>query len=74
MIAKALLAFAAFAVLSATPASGAPCKDTMGKVSKCPPVVKGINVSSGSVLIIKDAKGRCRLASGPRKGQLTACP
>lgn len=57
----------AVTVLAATGALAAPCKDAKGKFTKCPPVAAAPTVN-------KDAKGRCHVASGPKKGQLTKCP
>ncbi|SDD88163.1 hypothetical protein SAMN05444678_1303 [Sphingomonas sp. YR710] len=62
----------AFALLagSAVPAWAAPYRDAKGKFIKCPPAAPAIAASS----ITKDAKGKCRVASGPKKGQFTKCP
>ena len=53
--------------LLATSLVAAPCKDAKGKFTKCPPAASAPAVN-------KDAKGRCHVASGPKKGQLTKCP
>lgn len=66
MFRTAMLAFATLA-LSAAPAIAAPCKDAKGKFTKCPP--KTVPTSG----IMKDAKGKCHVASGPKKGQFTKC-
>lgn len=56
---------AATLALLATPVlAAAPCKDAKGKFAKCPPAAANV---------AKDAKGKCRVASGPKKGQFTAC-
>jgi hypothetical protein len=62
------LAFAVAAIVT-TPAIGAPCKDAKGKFTKCPPAAAGV----ASAAITKDAKGKCHIASGPKKGQFTKC-
>ncbi len=62
---RTLTAIAA-ATLMATSLSAAPCKDAKGKFTKCPP--------AAASAVNKDAKGRCHVASGPKKGQLTKCP
>lgn len=61
---RALVAIAAAALMTPGLAAAAPCKDAKGKFVKCPP----------APAIAKDAKGRCRIASGPKKGQLAKCP
>lgn len=63
-----------FAVLSvtalfATSLVAAPCKDAKGKFTKCPPAA-----ATAAPSFNKDAKGRCHVASGPKKGQLMKCP
>ena len=67
MVRIAMLAVATFA-LSSAPALAAPCKDAKGKFTKCPP--KAAAASAG---VTKDAKGKCHIASGPKKGQFTKC-
>ena len=54
--------------LLATSLVAAPCKDAKGKFTKCPPA------AASAPAVNKDAKGRCHIASGPKKGQLTKCP
>ncbi|WP_313534421.1 hypothetical protein [Sphingomonas sp.] len=62
--------FAAAIALIATPAlAAAPCKDAKGKFVKCPPAAAA---AAGGV--VKDKGGKCRIASGPKKGQFTKCP
>ena len=63
---RTLTAFAATALL-ATSLIAAPCKDAKGKFTKCP-------APAAASAVNKDAKGRCHVASGPKKGQLTKCP
>jgi hypothetical protein len=55
--------------LLATGLAAAPCKDAKGKFTKCPPPA-----AAAAPAVNKDAKGRCHVASGPKKGQLTKCP
>jgi hypothetical protein len=62
---KLILALTAAALLTA-PTLAAPCKDAKGKFTKCPPVA--------STAVTKDAKGKCHVASGPKKGAFTKCP
>jgi hypothetical protein len=62
---RTLTALAATA-LFATSLAAAPCKDAKGKFTKCPTVA--------APAVNKDAKGRCHVAAGPKKGQLTKCP
>lgn len=59
------LAFAAAALVS-VPSYAAPCKDAKGKFTKC--ADKG--AAAG---VTKDAKGKCHIAAGPKKGQFTKC-
>lgn len=62
---RKLTAIAVTAMLT-TSLVAAPCKDAKGKFIKCPPPAAASGVK-------KDAKGRCHVASGPKKGQLTKC-
>ncbi|WP_137863565.1 MULTISPECIES: hypothetical protein [unclassified Sphingomonas] len=69
---KITFAVASIALLTAsTPAFAAgPCKDAKGKFVKCPtPAAKAPQAA-----VTKDKNGRCHVASGPKKGQLTKCP
>lgn len=61
------LAVAAAIALIASPAVAGPCKDAKGRFTKCP-------AAATSASVTKDAKGKCRVASGPKKGQFTKCP
>jgi len=65
---KLIVALCAAAMLTA-PAIAANCRDAKGKFIKCP-VVTTATASN----IVKDAKGKCHFASGPKKGQFTKCP
>lgn len=67
MLRSALIALASVAI-AASPALAAPCKDAKGKFMKCPP--KAMAAAGG---VTKDAKGKCHIASGPKKGQFTKC-
>ncbi|MEO7466738.1 MAG: hypothetical protein ABIV36_06985 [Sphingobium limneticum] len=73
MFRKSLIAVASIVALASSPALAAPCKDAKGKFIKCPPAAKATPaVAAGGVT--KDAKGKCHVASGPKKGQFTKCP
>lgn len=63
-IMKLIVALAAAALMSA-PSLAAPCKDAKGKFIKCP--------VTASAAVAKGKDGRCRIASGPKKGQFTKC-
>ena len=64
--------FAALSItaLMATSLIAAPCRDAKGKFITCPKAAP----AAAAPAVNKDAKGRCHLASGPKKGQLTKCP
>jgi len=47
------------------------CRDAKGKFIKCSPAAASV-ATTGNV--VKDAKGKCHIASGPKKGQFTKCP
>jgi hypothetical protein len=64
---KLFLALTAAALL-AVPSLAAPCRDAKGKFTKCPPA------AAAAAGVTKDAKGKCRVAAGPKKGQFTKCP
>lgn len=64
-----MLAITALSI-AVTPAIATPCKDAKGKFTKCPPAAA--SATTGGVT--KDAKGKCHVASGPKKGQFTKCP
>jgi hypothetical protein len=67
-MARFMFAVTAVALLSA-PALSAPCKDAKGKFTKCP---QAQAAPAGGVT--RDAKGKCHVASGPKKGAFTKCP
>lgn len=70
MIRKLVTAVALAGILAAGPAWAAPCKDAKGKFIKCPDKAKSAALKPG---VVKDAKGKCHIASGPKKGQFTKC-
>ena len=70
MIRKMMFTATALAALSASPVIAKPCKDAKGKFTKCPPAGVMPAMSAG---VVKDAKGKCHIASGPKKGQFTKC-
>ena len=63
------LTAASLALLATAPAAAAPCRDARGHFTKCAPA--GAVVAGG---VTKDAKGKCHVAIGPKKGQFTKCP
>ena len=65
---RTLLALVAFSLV-ASAGVAAPCRDARGKFTKCPPAA-----AAASPAVSKDAKGRCHVASGPKKGQFSKCP
>ncbi len=68
---KLLVAFAAAALLTAPTFAADKCRDAKGKFIKCPPAAAAAPSAGG---VTKDAKGKCHIASGPKKGQFTKCP
>jgi hypothetical protein len=70
MIRKLLNATVLIGMMAATPSLAAPCKDAKGKFVKCPDAKPATAVKPG---VVKDAKGKCHVASGPKKGQFTKC-
>ena len=70
MIRTSLFAIASLALLSSAPALAAPCKDAKGKFVKCPTTPAQLATTGG---VTRDAKGKCHIASGPKKGQFTKC-
>jgi len=70
MIRKLLNATVVIGMIAATPSLAAPCKDAKGKFVKCPDAKPANAVKLG---VVKDAKGKCHVASGPKKGQFTKC-
>lgn len=68
MIRTLMTVAAIVSIAGAGPALAAPCKDAKGKFTKCPPAV------APAASVTRDAKGKCHVASGPKKGQFTKCP
>ena len=70
MIRSTLFAASAFAML-ATAAAGdvAPCRDAKGHFTKCAPAAAAVSAPA----VTKDSKGKCHIASGPKKGHFTKC-
>jgi len=62
---KLIVALTAAALLTA-PSIAANCRDAKGKFIKCP--------TAAALTVTKDAKGKCHVASGPKKGAFTKCP
>jgi hypothetical protein len=71
MIRKSIVALATIALLASAPSFAAPCKDAKGKFVKCPTAAKAPAAAGG---VTKDARGKCHVASGPKKGQFAKCP
>lgn len=71
MIRKLMTAATVVGILAATPTLAAPCKDAKGKFVKCPD--SGAKSAATKPGVVKDAKGKCHIASGPKKGQFTKC-
>ena len=65
---KLIVAFTAAALLT-PPAIAAPCRDAKGHFTKCPAAA-----ATPAANVTKDAKGKCHIASGPKKGAFTKCP
>jgi len=68
---RTLVLMTSAAMLVASPALAARCKDAKGKFIKCPPAAAKVATTGG---VIKDKNGKCHIASGPKKGQFTKCP
>lgn len=62
---KLIVALTAAALLTA-PAVSAGCRDAKGQFVKCP-------TAATTTGVVKDAKGKCHFASGPKKGKFTKC-
>lgn len=67
---RMLTVAAAFALIATPALAAGPCKDAKGKFTKCPPAAAAAPAGG----VIKDAKGKCHIASGQKKGQFTKCP
>lgn len=66
---KLIVALTAAALIAAPTYAGKPCHDAKGKFTKCPTAA----AASATPGVVKDAKGKCHFASGPKKGQFTKC-
>jgi hypothetical protein len=64
---KPIVALTAAALICA-PSIAANCRDAKGKFIKCQAA------STASPAVTKDTKGKCHIASGPKKGAFTKCP
>jgi hypothetical protein len=76
MIRTLTTAMATVALLAgaASASFAAPCKDAKGKFIKCPPAAAAPATGKAMAAnVTKDSKGRCHVASGPKKGQFTKC-
>ena len=75
MIRTLTTAIATVALLAGAASTGfaAPCKDVKGKFTRCPPAAAAPAGKPAASNVTKDAKGRCHIASGPKKGQFTKC-
>lgn len=67
MIRNLMTAVALAGLVAASPTLAASCKDAKGKFIKC------ANAAPMKTGVVKDAKGKCHIASGPKKGQFTKC-
>ena len=64
---KLLAGLTAAALLVAPAFAADRCRNAKGKFTKCP------TAAVASPNVVKDAKGKCHFASGPKKGQFTKC-
>lgn len=67
---KLIVALTAAALLTAPSIAGPTCRDGKGKFTKCPPAA----AAAAAPGVTKDSKGKCHIASGPKRGQFTKCP
>ena len=67
---KLTVAMAAIALLAAPAFAGNQCRDAKGKFIKCSATASAAATKAN---VMKDAKGKCHFASGPKKGQFTKC-
>jgi len=68
---KLIVALTAAALMVSPALAGQKCRDAKGKFTKCPPAAAA---ATPAPAVVKDAKGKCHFASGPKKGQFTKCP
>lgn len=72
MIRNVVTAFVMTGLLVAAPAMAAnQCRDAKGKFIKCADAAK--KPSANATGSKKGKDGKCRVASGPKKGQFTKC-
>jgi hypothetical protein len=64
---KSLVSAAAVLSLLGGTAMAAQCRDSTGKFVKCA-------TTAPQASVVKDASGKCHVASGPKKGQFAPCP
>lgn len=70
MLRKAIIIASLAGMLGATPAMAAnSCRDAKGKFVKCTTIKKTAAQSN----VIKGKDGKCRIATGAKKGQFTKC-
>ncbi|EQB19385.1 MAG: hypothetical protein K0R64_494 [Novosphingobium lindaniclasticum] len=75
MIRKLMAAAAVAGLLAATPSMAAnSCRDAKGKFVPCKTVVTKKTTTKVTTMTVKGKDGKCRFASGPKKGQFTRCP
>lgn len=80
MIRKFIAIAAMGGILAATPSIAADsCRDSKGKPVPCKTVVTKkttTKVTTAKVTnsVVKGKDGKCRYASGPKKGQFSPCP
>jgi len=67
---KLIVALTALALLAGPSLAGDQCRDAKGKFIKCPATASRTATKAN---VVKDAKGKCHFASGPKKGQFTKC-
>lgn len=59
---------AAVAFIATSALAAGQCKDAQGEFTKCPTAAAAVGGG-----VVKDAKGKCHIASGARKGRFTKC-
>lgn len=65
---RMLLVVAASLIVAGSGADAAACRDAKGHFTKCAPAA-----AIAAPATTKDAKGKCHIAAGPKKGQFTKC-
>ena len=66
---KLIVTLITAALIAAPALAGQQCRDAKGKFIKCPASASAATKAN----VVKDAKGKCHFASGPKKGQFTKC-